>query len=385
MILSVVIISYNVKFFLEQCLCSLKKAIEGSHLTDGHTEVFIVDNASSDGSLEFLIPLFPSFHFISNNENMGFAKANNQAASQCMGEYVLFLNPDTILAEDSLELCLSLFKSVPDAGAVGLHMIDGAGNYLKESKRGFPTPRASFFKIIGLASLLPRSKFFSEYYMGYLHENSTHAVDVLSGAFMMIKKKVFDLAGGFDEQFFMYAEDIDLSFRVRLAGFQNYYLSKTTIIHFKGESTRKDSRYVKIFYDAMELFMKKHFSDNISSFRFHFLTAGVRVSRTIAYLQSPFKKSTKQPLKPRMIFIKGEPGEKEKWEQWCAALDIPVSDNEKDAQEIIYCESPRRPWKSIIAEILNNKNRYRYKFSGSGTHAAVGSYSSRGQGEVFEI
>ncbi len=385
MILSVVIVSYNVKFFLEQCLCSLKKAVEASPLTDGQTEVFIVDNASSDGSLEFLIPLFPSFHFIRNNENRGFAKANNQAVSQCSGEYILFLNPDTILAEDSLDLCLSFFKSHRDAGAIGLHMIDGAGNYLKESKRGFPTPRASFFKVSGLARLFPRSKYFSGYYMGYLNEDSTHSVDVLSGAFMMIKKTVFDITGGFDEQFFMYAEDIDLSFRIREAGYQNYYLSNTTIIHFKGESTRKDFRYVKIFYDAMELFMKKHFSGNMSSFQFYFLTSGVRVSRTISYLQSAFKKSNEHPLNPGMVVIKAEPSEKEKWKQRCASLGILVSDNENNAEEIIYCESPGRSWKSIIAEILRNRKHYRYKFNGKGTHAAVGSYSSFGQGEIFEI
>ncbi|HTB24646.1 MAG TPA: glycosyltransferase family 2 protein [Puia sp.] len=385
MILSVVIVSYNVKFFLEQCLCSLKKAVEGSPLTNGRTEVFIVDNASSDGSLEFLIPLFPSFHFIRNNENKGFAKANNQAAFQCSGEYILFLNPDTIVAEDSLELCLSFFKSHPDAGATGLHMIDGGGNYLKESKRGFPSPRASFFKVSGLARIFPRSKFFSGYYIGYLHEDSTHAVDVLSGAFMMIKKTVFDTTGGFDEQFFMYAEDIDLSFRIRQAGYQNFYLSNTTIIHFKGESTKKDFRYVKIFHDAMELFMKKHFSVSMSSFQRYFLTAGVRLSRTISYLQSAFKKSNVLPLNPGVVFIKGEPAEKEKWKQRCMSLGISVSDNENDAQEIIYCESSLRSWKSIITEIINNKKRYRYIFSGAGTHAAVGSYSSRGRGEVFEI
>ncbi len=385
MILSVVIISYNVKFFLEQCLCSLKKAIEGSPLTYKQTEVFIVDNASSDGSLEFLIPLFPSFHFIRNNENRGFAKANNQAGSRCSGEYILFLNPDTILAEDSLELCLSFFKSHWDAGAIGLHMIDGAGNYLKESKRGFPTPRASFFKVSGLTRLFPRSKFFSGYYMGHLHEGSTHAVDVLSGAFMMIKKSVYELTGGFDEQFFMYAEDIDLSFRIRQAGYLNFYLSNTTIIHFKGESTRKDFHNVKIFYAAMELFMKKHFSARMFFLKLYFLTAGVRLSRTITYLQSAIKKSKGHSLIPGQVVIKGEPAEIKKWKQRCAALGIPVSDNENDVQEIIYCESPGRSWKSIIREIINSKKQYRNKFSGAGTHAAVGSYSSRGQGEVFEI
>ncbi|HEV3223094.1 MAG TPA: glycosyltransferase family 2 protein [Puia sp.] len=385
MILSVVIVTYNVKFFLEQCLYSLKKAIDGSPLTDGLTEVFIIDNASSDGSLDFLIPQFPAFHFIRNNENTGFAKANNQAISQCSGEYILFLNPDTILAEDCLDICLSFFKSTGDAGALGLHMIDGSGNYLKESKRGFPTPWASFFKVSGFTRLFPESKFFSGYYMGHLHEGSSHAVDILSGAFMMIKKTVLDLTGGFDEQFFMYAEDIDLSIRISKTGYKNYYLSQSTIIHFKGESTRKDSRHIKIFYSAMELFMKKHFSKNMSSFHLHLLIAGVRFSRTVAYLQSDFKKSTGYSATPWMVFIKGEPEEKEKWKQRLAELGIPTSDNEKEAQEIIYCESTLQSWKSIMAELINNKNQYWYKFSGAGTHAAVGSRSSREQGKVFEI
>ena len=385
MILSVVIVSYNVKFFLEQCLSSLKKAIDGCPLTNGLTEVIIVDNASSDGSLDFLIPLFPSFHFIQNNQNTGFAKANNQVLSQCSGEFILFLNPDTILSEDSLEKCLSFFKSAQDAGALGLHMIDGAGNYLKESKRGFPSPWASFFKVSGMVRLFPRSKLFSGYYMGHLHEASPHAVDVLSGAFMMIKKTVLNITGGFDEQFFMYAEDIDLSFRITQAGFQNYYLSHTTIIHFKGESTGKDFHHVKLFYNAMELFMKKYFNETLSSFQFHLLTGGIRLRRTIAFLESPFKKSKGFSETPQVVFINGEREEKEKWKKRLEELKIPVSDNEKEAEEIIYCESHHKTWKSIIIEIINNKNRYRYKFHGAGTHAAVGSHSSREKGEIFEI
>ena len=188
MILSVVIVSYNVKFFLEQCLSSLKKAVEGSSLLQGQTEVFIVDNASSDGSCDFLEPLFPVFHFIRNKENNGFAKANNQVLSDCSGEFILFLNPDTILAEDSLDICISFFKNKPDAGALGVHMIDGTGLYLKESKRGFPSPVVSFYKMSGLTHLFPRSKVFSAYYMGHLDEKVAHVVDVLSGAFMMVRK-----------------------------------------------------------------------------------------------------------------------------------------------------------------------------------------------------
>ena len=385
MILSVVIVSYNVKFFLEQCLSSLKKAIEGSSLLNGQSEVFVVDNASSDGSLDFLMPLFPSFHYIQNKENAGFAKANNQALSHCAGEFVLFLNPDSILAEDSLDICFSFFRSTPAAGALGIRMIDGMGNYLKESKRGFPSPGASFFKMSGLARLFPRSKVFSAYYMGHLHEGVSHAVDILSGAFMMVKKNILDKTGGFDEQFFMYAEDIDLSFRIRKSGYRNYYLSDTTMIHFKGESTKKDFRYIKMFYAAMELFLKKHFTGGRSSFQLFLLRLGMRFHQTLTYILLPFKKSNGKSGITSRIFIKGSPESQQVWKQRLFEKKIPVSENENEAEEIIYCEGPHQSWKTIITEIANNKPRFQYKFQGAGTHAAVGSYSSLEQGEVFEL
>ena len=384
MILSVVIVSYQVKFFLEQCLYSLNKAVEGSSLTRGQTEVFIVDNASEDGSVDFLRPLFPVFHFIQNQENLGFAKANNQALSQCTGEFVLFLNPDTILAEDSLDICLEFFRSMPDAGALGVHMIDGAGLYLKESKRGFPSPIASFFKMTGLARLFPHSRTFSAYYMGHLHESTSHAVDVLSGAFMMVRKIVLDKTGGFDEQFFMYAEDIDLSFRISQAGFRNYYTPGTSIVHFKGESTRKDFRYVKMFYQAMELFMRKHFHRERPSLQLFLLRLGLRLHQLLAFIRLPFN-ATEKKSAPVRVFVKGAPAVQQ---QWIAKLEnnhIPVSATEAGADEIIFCEGPGYSWKEIIANLEQNKNSYQYKFHGAGTHAAVGSYSRREQGEVFEL
>ena len=385
MILSVVIVSYNVKFFLEQCLSSLKKAVEGSSLSGGRTEVFIVDNNSSDGSMDFLIPLFPSFHFIQNKENNGFAKANNQGLLRCTGDFVLFLNPDTILAEDSLEICISFFRATHGAGALGLHMIDGAGIYLKESRRGFPSPLVSFYKMSGLAHLFPRSKVFSAYYMGHLHEAAPQAVDVLSGAFMMVRKNVLDKTGGFDEQFFMYAEDIDMSWRISQSGYQNYYLPGTTIIHFKGESTRRDHRYVKIFYTAMELFIKKHFKGASSSLQLFLMRMGVRLRQSLAYIRLPFKNSGGKGNTPLSVFIKGEQEIQKKWISTLAEKKIPVSENETGAEEIIFCEGPLQSWKSIIAEVSKNKSRILYKFHGAGTHAAVGSSSSREQGEVFEL
>jgi N-acetylglucosaminyl-diphospho-decaprenol L-rhamnosyltransferase len=384
MILSVVIVSYNVKFFLEQCLFSLKKAIEGISVEDSVTEVFIIDNASYDGSVEFLRPLFPTFHFIQNNENAGFAKANNQALAICKGKCVLFLNPDTLLAEDSLDICLSFLEKRQDAGAIGVRMVDGSGIYLKESKRGFPGPAASFFKMSGLTHLFPRSKLFSSYYMGHLDDESTHVVEILSGAFMMVKKKVLDQTGGFDERFFMYGEDIDLSYRIAKTGFQNYYLPTTTIIHFKGESTPKDLRQIKIFYEAMQAFIKKHLSSG-SSLQRSILTLGMKVRRGLAYSLLVFKRSKRVSQKQLPVFIKGDPEAQEIWKQHFVLNNIPISDDIHKAGQIIYCEGRLLPWKMIIAEIAAATGRLIYYFHGSGTHSAVSSNSSQNRGEVIEL
>jgi N-acetylglucosaminyl-diphospho-decaprenol L-rhamnosyltransferase len=384
MILSVVIVSYNVKYFLEQCLSSLKKAVEGLSLSGGRAEVFIIDNASTDGSPDFLEPLFPNFHFIRNKENKGFAKANNLAIPLCNGEFILFLNPDTILAEDSLEICISFFRDHADAGAVGVRMIDGAGRFLRESKRGFPYPVTSFFKMTGLARLFPRSKIFSSYYMGHLDEDRIEAVEVLSGAFMMVKKNVLNKTGGFDEQFFMYAEDIDLSYRIVKTGFKNYYLPSTTIIHFKGESTQKDFQYVKMFYSAMQLFMKKHFSDKGFSFRLYMLTLGLRLRQALSFMRLPFKTSC--PSKTGTpFFIRGNPGGEEKLKQRLAVHQIPVSEIEKKKDAVIFCENDSFPWKTIIAAIRHDSKRHLYYFHGAGTHALVGSYSGKKRGQVIVL
>ena len=230
-------------------------------------EVIIIDNNSSDNSIEYLTNRFPSFRFIGNNENKGFAKACNQGVQLCSGKYVLFLNPDTILPEDCFKKCISFFEAQQHAGAIGIKMIDGSGKFLKESKRAFPSPITSLFKLFGFSKLFPRSKTFSKYHLGHLSENENHEVDVLAGAFMMMKKEVLDKVGGFDETFFMYGEDVDLSYRIQKAGFKNYYVAETSIIHFKGESTRKASmNYVKMFYNAMSIFVKKHYGGSRAGF-----------------------------------------------------------------------------------------------------------------------
>ncbi|CAN5302372.1 glycosyltransferase family 2 protein [soil metagenome] len=254
--LSVIIINYNVKHFLEQCLASVVKAIKNTN-----AEVLVIDNNSTDRSKEFFSNKFPEVRFIWQKHNDGFAKANNTALANASGKYILFLNPDTIVAEDTFTKCISFLESKPDAGALGIRMIDGSGKFLKESKRGFPSVATSFFKLAGFAKIFPRSKYFSKYYLGNIDEHSTASVAVLAGAFMMIPQNVLDKTGSFDEDYFMYGEDIDLSYRIQKNGFTNYYFADSTIIHFKGESTQKQKfEYVKTFYNAMRIFVNKHYT-----------------------------------------------------------------------------------------------------------------------------
>ncbi|GAB2841840.1 glycosyltransferase family 2 protein [Ferruginibacter profundus] len=296
--LSVIIVNYNVKYFLEQCLCSVLKACKNID-----AEVLVVDNNSTDGSKEFLLPRFSSVHFSWNSVNVGFAKANNQALAQAKGAYVLFLNPDTIVPEDCFENCLRFFQSHPNAGALGIRMIDGTGRFLKESKRAFPSPLTSLFKLSGFARLFPHSAVFARYHLGHLAEDKNHEVDVLAGAFMMIPQKVLAITGGFDETFFMYGEDVDLSYRIQktpAAGtggnYKNYYFAGSTIIHFKGESTKKGSlNYVKLFYSAMSLFVKKHYSGSRAGV-FNFLIQTGIFLRAILALAGKFIQKVGLPV-----------------------------------------------------------------------------------------
>ena len=243
------------KFFLEQCLCSVIKAT-----LNIEAEIFVVDNNSSDDSKMFFREKFKAVKFLWNEKNYGFAKANNEALSLSAGKYILFLNPDTIVPEDCFTKCISFLELHPDAGALGVQMIDGSGKFLKESKRSFPSPITSLYKLSGLTKLFPRSKTFSKYYLGHLDEKQNNEVDVLAGAFIMAPEKIIKSLGGFDESFFMYGEDIDLSFRIQKAGYKNFYFAETTIIHFKGESTKKGGiNYVRMFYKAMSIFVEKHY------------------------------------------------------------------------------------------------------------------------------
>lgn len=254
--LTIVIVNYNVKYFLEQCLHAAIKA--GTKVT---SEIIVVDNNSVDGSCQMVVEKFPDVKLISNKENRGFSKANNQAIRIARGEYILLLNPDTVVEEDSFLKIVDFMDKTPDAGGLGVKMIDGRGRFLPESKRGLPTPEVAFWKMFGFSRLFPRSKRFGQYHLGYLDNDKIHEVEVLAGAFMLLRSETLDKVGLLDEDYFMYGEDIDLSYRITKGGYKNYYFPETTIIHYKGESTKKGSiNYVKVFYNAMIIFARKHFS-----------------------------------------------------------------------------------------------------------------------------
>lgn len=299
--LSVIIVNYNVKYFLEQCLCSVLKACN-----ELEAEIFVVDNNSSDGSREWLEPKFPSVNFKWNSTNDGFGKASNSVLKEAKGQYILFLNPDTIVAEDSFRQCLSFFSTHPRCGALGVRMVDGGGRFLPESKRSLPSAKFSFFKMSGLTKLFPTSKLFAGYYAGHLPVHQSHAVDVLSGAFMMLHKKAVAATGGFDEAFFMYGEDVDLSYRVKRAGLENWYFAGTSVIHFKGESTQKLSpEYGRNFYGAMACFIRKHYREKKAQVFFlnaiiHLLKISADLKKRINPPQESISKM-KQPLNTAVV------------------------------------------------------------------------------------
>lgn len=251
---SVILVNYNVKYFLEQCLYSVRASVAGME-----AEIFVVDNHSTDDSLEYLQAKFPEVVFISNDDNPGFAKANNQAIRVSRGEYVLLLNPDTVIGEECIRTLCYFMDEHPEAGGVGVKMLDGHGVFLPESKRAFPSPWVSFCKIFGLSKLFPRSRQFARYSLPYLQADKEHKVEVLAGAFMLLRHEALDKVGLLDESFFMYGEDIDLSYRLVLGGYKNYYIPER-ILHYKGESTKQgDMKYIRAFYGAMLIFFKKYY------------------------------------------------------------------------------------------------------------------------------
>ena len=249
---SVIIVSYKVRYYIEQCLNSVLRSVADA-------QILVVDNNSDDGSVEYLKERFPQSEIIANDFNAGFGKANNMALSKATGKYVLFLNPDTVVAERTIPGCVEYMDAHPEVGAVGVRMQYGNGRFALESRRSLPTLSVSFWHMTGLGKLFPKSRVFAKYHRTYLDKDSECGIDVVSGAYMFVRKEVLDRIGGFDEAFFMYGEDIDLSYRILQAGYQNRYLP-LPIVHYKGESTTKTSyRYAQVFYDAMLIFFNKHF------------------------------------------------------------------------------------------------------------------------------
>ena len=275
--LSVIIVNYNVKYYLDQCIRSVLHAFEvmqgsanletgaDSSEENGIAELIVVDNHSADGSVDYLEQRYPQeqypmVRFVESSHNLGFARANNIAIRQSRGEYVLLLNPDTIVGEDVLKKCVDFMDVHENAGAVGVRMLNATGKRAMESRRGLPTPMVSFFKMLGFCNRWPHHRLFGKYYMGYLPWNEPSQIEVVSGAYCMLRRKALDEVGLLDEDFFMYGEDIDLSYRVLKGGYHNYYLP-VDILHYKGESTQKSSfRYVHVFYEAMLIFFRKHYS-----------------------------------------------------------------------------------------------------------------------------
>lgn len=389
--LSIIIVNYNVKHFLEQCLHSVIKAIDAIE-----AEVFVVDNASNDNSTLYLQPRFPSIHFIQNSHNSGFAKANNQALHAAGGKYILFLNPDTILAEDSLTTCIRFLETHPGAGACGVHMIDGSGRFLPESKRGFPSPQTSFYKLAGLTSLFPRSKHLARYYLGHLPEQQSGEADVLAGAFFLTRREILQTTGGFDETFFMYGEDIDLSYRIQQAGYKNYYLAQTSIIHFKGESTRKQSpQAIRHFYGAMDIFVKKHYKGVAATLFSFFIQVLIRLKllgsatdakalpdsatgpvRTLIVVDAQGLEEVQailsnHPNVHRLISVPDTPA------------DLHAIINKQPVDEIIFCEGDGLPFKQIIQWMQTMPPAISFKIHAAGSGSIVGSNRKHTQGDVL--
>ena len=348
--LSVIIVNYNVKYYVYQCLQSLRKAAQGLEW-----EVLVVDNNSTDGSVEYFKESFPEGTFpelrlIVNTDNTGFGKANNQATHMAKGEYVLYCNPDIFVSEDTLRRCLDFMDEHPDAGCLGVKMLNANGTFAPESRRGVPTPWASFCKITRLSKLFPRSKTFGYYYLQHLPVNEPAQVEIISGAFMMVKREVVEKMGVFDEDYFMYCEDTDLSYRMLKAGYHNYYLP-TQILHYKGESTRqKTYSYVNNFYKAIFIFFKKHFNSHLILLRIFFYMA-IYVIAAGSFLKSTYKQLAYQikkriaPHKTQLLCFVSE--EHKEMVQHLADkhnLDIDISHQPIDnAQQILSAFGKKAP------------------------------------------
>ena len=374
--LSVIILNYNVRYFLEQCVLSVQEALSN---IDG--EIIVVDNNSSDASCQMMKTRFPNVKLIENNTNFGFPKGNNIGVAEAKGDYICILNPDTVVAEDTFEKILAFAEKHSDLGIVGCKLIDGTGNFLPESKRGIPTPWVAFTKITGLYHFFPKNKLFNQYYAQDLNENETGKVAILVGAFMVMKRDLYTDLKGFDENCFMYSDDIDLSYRALLQGKSNYYFHETSVIHYKGESTVKDKLYMKRFQEAMNFFYKKHFK--VSVFFSLFMKIGIVFFSFI----KAFQGNSIPNSKPENYFLVSDDEKlKDKLE---ATLNNPIIFWEKsniiEKSEIIFDQKYFGFSKAIEFMEANKNKAFTYKILPKNTTFIIGSNSNRSRGEVIEI
>jgi GT2 family glycosyltransferase len=375
--LSVIILNYNVRYFLEQCVLSVQEA-----LSNIDSEIIVVDNNSTDDSCQMMKTRFPEVKLIENKVNFGFPKGNNIGVSHAKGDYVCILNPDTVVAEATFEKIIAFAEKQSDLGIVGCKLIDGTGNFLPESKRGTPTPWVAFTKITGLYHFFPENKHFNQYYAQDLNENETGKVDILVGAFMVMKRDLYLDLNGFDENCFMYSDDIDLSYRTLLKGKSNYYFHETSVIHYKGESTIKDKMYMKRFQEAMNFFYKKHFK--VSLFFSLFMNIGIVFFSLIKAFQGNYKPNSK-PTK--YLFVSSDENKKMKLEK---VLGEPLFFLDKtntfsNSTEIIF-DQEYFGFSNCIDFMDSNKNKLlTFKILPKKTTFIIGSNSNRSRGEVIKI
>jgi GT2 family glycosyltransferase len=383
--LSVIILNYNVRYFLEQCVASVQEALSN---IDG--EIIVVDNNSLDDSCEMMKTHFPNVKLIENTTNLGFPKGNNIGVVHAKGDYICILNPDTVVAEDTFEKVLAFAEKQKNIGIVGCKLIDGTGNFLPECKRGVPTPLVALTKIFGLYKLFPKTALFNRYYAQHLSENETGKVGILVGAFMIMKRNLYQEIGGFDENCFMYSDDIDLSYMALKKGKTNYYFHETTVIHYKGESTVKDGLYMKHFREAMQFFYRKHFR---SSIIFDvFMKIGAFFFALIKKNQSKLK-----PLKAEeyVLFSKNEKLKNKlenlfhKKVHWQSQIEgntlFSHSILNKTQTEIIF-DNTDLSFKEIISFLEENKNQgFTFKIIPKNTFFMIGSNNSNDKGTVIKI
>jgi GT2 family glycosyltransferase len=298
--LSVIIVSYNVRYFLEQCLRSVHSASG-----DTEIEVIVVDNNSADDSCSMVSLKFPGVILLRNSDNTGYSAAINKALKHATGQYILLLNPDTVVGEETFGRCIAFMEDHPDAGAIGVRMIDGRGRFLPESRRALPTPETAFYKISGLSRVFPRSRRLNKYYNGNTDDKVTSGADIIAGAFMFLREEAVSNTGVLDEDFFLYGEDIDYSYRLIKAGFRNYYLASANIIHFKGQSAGKSAVTTRIyFFRAMKIFVRKHFSDANTRVTLNSIYLAINIAAIISITGLLLQKVLLLTMAPMLRFLR---------------------------------------------------------------------------------